>query len=328
MASSDELKSVEGLLSHLTHDKKHERIPAIHDELLGARYNGAVSKAGSSVPADQLNAMTARVEEIKGLKETAEALRKDGLDAGKIEKLIEKQQAGLNKDAATHYRGVAKHAEHHGMALEELAAQRAKLEEQLAKAHTKKIAEVSKTLKPNGSNASEVRTQIDNLKHNYDLAREHVADHFEAKMTHHKDAIDAVKSGVKDLEKESGVSAAEFKIGEKALAAEGKVGEEAWKKLGMGEKVKKVWQSTESKTGKFARVAATGLGVIGLASGLMDIARGAHMTSPKTDDEGKEIPAGGGDIMLGIGKAAVGLGAVYAALIGVGKGKVIAGHAK
>lgn len=79
----------------------------------------------------------------------------------------------------------------------------------------------------------------------------------------------------------------------------------------------------QGKTGmKFVRGAVSLLGVIGVLDAGKKIGRGLGVFSPKTDETGKEVPAGAGDLMVGLGEGALSLGAVYLALTRGGKAKI------
>lgn len=54
------------------------------------------------------------------------------------------------------------------------------------------------------------------------------------------------------------------------------------------------------------RGAGTVVGVGAIVLGVKDILRGLHVMAPKQDEEGKEIPAGMGTLVFGIGKLAGG----------------------
>lgn len=79
---------------------------------------------------------------------------------------------------------------------------------------------------------------------------------------------------------------------------------------------------SQGKTGvKFLRGALTALGVIGVLDAGKKIGRGLGVFS-KTDEAGKEVPPGAGDLMMGIGEGALSLGGIYLALTHGGKGKI------
>jgi hypothetical protein len=94
------------------------------------------------------------------------------------------------------------------------------------------------------------------------------------------------------------------------------------------------WQKFKAETGanfgakggtgaKFLRVIGTGAGAILVLDGAKNLLRGIGVLSPKTDETGKEIPAGGGDIIKGLGEVGGGGVVAYLSLAAGGKGKIM-----
>lgn len=97
----------------------------------------------------------------------------------------------------------------------------------------------------------------------------------------------------------------------------------AAKKLGFLDTTKAAWAS-KGGWGKAGTVAGTGVGVIVIGKGLKDLGRVVGVISPKVDDEGKEVPVGGGTLVKSLAELGVGVGAIYFSLTKGGKGPAIA----
>ena len=127
------------------------------------------------------------------------------------------------------------------------------------------------------------------------------------------------KSGVGEW---TGKKASALTPGGANAAEKGIIGAEAYAAKSFPGKLKAAASANWKNSGtgmKFVRGLGTAAGVIAIGAGVKDMLRGVGILSPKTDETGKEVPAGAGDLVKGVGESAAGLGVVWLSLVMGGK---------
>lgn len=121
-----------------------------------------------------------------------------------------------------------------------------------------------------------------------------------------------------------------FSLGIEEAATKGKTAkmtEEAFNKLTRRQKFTESVKANWSERGlgkKALSIVGTGAGLGVIAVGTKKILRGVHLMAPAVDKEtGKEIPAGMGTLVTGVGTDLVGLGVIYASLAAGGSKKIL-----
>lgn len=309
------LSGIDALLEHQgINAKRHELIEAqnIFDKSTHAAHSKAVDALGKT----SSGSIGIKLDSLKDTEEKlAEA--KDGPLKDFHAKQKEDKLKDLKKEGGEHLKS-------HGKALEQM--------EEAKKAITKDVNEATKKLKKQ----YEVDVQrLKSIKVKDAAHGEQIQAELEAMAKAHEKNLTAVAhAGEKmtqelttKLEKATEVVASiEGKTGLKlndhvnkntlsAISSSAKSGEK-----GMMSSIKNNWGKSGTAM-KAARVGGAALGGILVADGAKNMARGIGVFSPKTDEAGKEIPAGPGDIIKGLGEAGLGAGALYVALVHGGKGK-------
>lgn len=250
----------------------------------------------------------------KSLKERADTVRKEAnSDVKKVFKqkskaleMLERQSVELDKDSKDFF---AKISKEHKVAVNSLKEQ-VKSGAISQEAHDAAAETLSRNLSEIERKAGETFTQ----------QREKIAE-TKTKIVEHASKLESVS----EHKMSNFASKNALSTGAKA-AEKGIIGTAAdFEKLDTFGKLKAKASANFKQSGggrKFVRGLGTVAGVIAVGAGIKDMLRGAGILSPKTDEAGKEVPAGGGDLIKGVGEAGVGLGIVYASLV-MGKNRAI-----
>lgn len=312
------ISNIDALLQHQSPNAvRHELIEVenIFDQSTHAAHTRAVNALNNT----SSGSIGVKLDSLKDTEEKlAEA--KDGPLKDFHTKQREDKLKDLKKEGAEHLKS-------HGKALEQL--------EEAKKAITKDVNDATKTLKKQ----YEVDVQkIKSIKVRDAAHGEQIQAELEAMAKAHEKNLAAVAQAGEKMTQE--LTTKLEKATEVVSHIEGKTGlklndhmnRSTLASLGSsaakeGNMVSRTWSKAVdnfkqpgSKGIKFARGMGVTAGAIVALSGLKDAGRGLHLFSPKTAEDGKEVPAGMGDIMLGAGKIAGGGAiAVLSATMG-GKG--------
>lgn len=340
--------SIDDLKDLLTGDRKHTVVPDFDGSVGGDRLEAVREKARTAgeFTGDTFSGrrsghsnIAPDLESYQGLKDDIAELTRDGTKVDGLQKFADKQRDEIAKKAKRVFSDLGESSERHNAALEAITARRAKVEEELQKRYTKELDGLTKKLNAKGISAGDaaaIKDKITNLRENFSEVKDKVRTHFDDLAEGHREHVVRVKELAADIEKETGVSAAEH-MSRKAVAVAGTdvakaekgiVGEAAYNAKGFfGKRAAEAganWKGAGG-FGKILRVAGTGVGVIIGLKGLKDVGRFVGIVSPEVGEDGKERPADAGNLIKGVGELGVGAAAAYASLCMGGKGKAI-GH--
>lgn len=127
--------------------------------------------------------------------------------------------------------------------------------------------------------------------------------------------VDAIENTVKELETATELKSADL-VKKSSLSA-AKAGEQG---VGRIAQFKKNWKSVEEGgKGKFGMIVGSVFAGGLIIDGFRRLGKAAGILSPNQDENGKEVPAGSGGIVMGLGEI-VGGGAIYGLYLSKGKG--------
>jgi hypothetical protein len=304
MVDNRNIKKFDDLSAALNSDKKlgvkgGPKV-VLHNDMLGSKWSAVGEKLQSAPHTADITGFERDAKRLEEYKARAADYKGKGLDATTLEKMATDQEKALQKNAAAAHKALGTTIEHHANAVTHLEAERAAIEKKLAEAHSKALSDLNKEI-PH-LKEKEVTRRLETLNHNHDALREEVGKRFDGAIEHHKTKLEGLGEQVGKVKDATKVEASEH-MSEKALAAIGGKG-------GAGATKWYSFKNREFSLGKgagqkvlHAAGAAVGLGAIWV--GAKNIARGTGMSTQK-DEQGNEVKAGVGTLILGVGELAGG----------------------
>jgi hypothetical protein len=303
--------TLDDLKDLIRHDAKvGSTLDPIDDEVL-RRSSGKISSANNIAslnPDDSLNIngvnidLEPKIESYTSFNDTISDLKKDGIDVKSLEKMAGKEKDVIAKEGKQIFGKLGKATEAHGKAIEAIKVDQTKTIEALNKDFGKKLKDLQKTA--TRANADTVREQIEVLRDNHQEVLSHVNSHFEKLTDPHTNALGEIKSLSADIEKATGLNAAEHMkpravalVGsDAAKASKGIVGDAKYAEKGM---MGRAAADVKANWGKsFGGKAKVTVGAIGVVDGVRRVI-GATFGSKDPDKQGDSKA---GQLVVGLGE--------------------------
>ena len=229
-------------------------------------------------------AIKTELEEHKALTDQLNDIKKEGLNPEKLEKAVNKDLEKLKNKAGKVFGEMNAITEHHGQVVEEITLSEKKFLDELKKDFDKKSDLLSKKIDKN--NRGTVTKEFETLKSNYDNAVSVTKDKFEKFREAHIEARNTAKNIIEDLEKSTGMKAADHLPSKAVVTAEKAAAETALK---TGEKVGMMSRMGQNLTkGGFMGKAKVGAGAL-IGGGM--IISGLGDLSGRKDEQGNQLEA-------------------------------------
>jgi hypothetical protein len=321
--------NLKDLKSKLTHTEAHEAIGPIADSVAG-RASSRGKRASELVSFDkdgkvairgaEPSDISIRIDDLKELEEDIAEFKKDGINARSMERMLEKDRSAISKEGKKILSNLGRGHDYHTDAINAYTKEESRVLEALQKDFTKKRAALTRTKPATEAARLELREQINNLKDNHELVKDSVRDHFDNLREVHTDALHDINGVVKDIEKTTGLSAAEHmktksmlgatEGASKGLAPAGRMTETAYKDLGVFSKAATDIKANWEHGGAGGKL-KVGIGALFMADAVRRAIKGG--SALMSGDPEKQAEGGWSDLVIAVPEA---LGAGFVATLG------------